>query len=95
MSLHILDFNRYVQSESRLLVCDDGRADVASGSQMSGTYEIGSGTLVLNAEVGPGASYRSFASFGGDSLTIYRREARTDTGASSTDPTQLVFRATG
>ena len=90
-SLQLLATKRFTQTESHLLVCDDGRADAPSQEVLQGTYTTRADTLVLNAEVGSGMQYLSFGLLGSGGVTIYRREARTTGGASSIDPTSLVF----
>lgn len=90
-SLQLLAANRFTQSDSHLLVCDDGRADAPSQAVLQGTYTTRADTLVLNADVGSGVQYLSFGLFGSSGVTIYRREARTTGGATSIDPTSLVF----
>lgn len=94
-NLELLGTSQFTQTDSHLLVCDDGRPDAASRDVLRGTYATGADTLVLTADVGIGASYVSFARMTSDGLTIYRRQAGTSGGATSIDPTQLVFRSAG
>ena len=94
-NLELLSTKRFMQTDSHLLVCDDGRPDAASQSLLEGSYDAAGDSLVLNAELGSGTYYVGFARISGDSLTIYRREARTTGGGSSTDPSPLVFRSAG
>jgi hypothetical protein len=94
--LDLFDARQFVQTDSRLLVCDDGRPNVASQEILRGSYATGADTLVLDADLGgAGAEYVSVARVSHDSLTVYRREARSGTGATSIDPTELVFRHVG
>ena len=94
-NLELLTTRQFTQTDSHLVVCDDGRPDAASPAVLRGTYASGADTVVLTADVGTGASYVSFARMTSDGLTIYRREAGTSGGATSIDPTQLVFRSAG
>ena len=93
-TLLLLDAGRFAQADSHLLVCDDGRRDVASQASLQGTYQAGADTVVLDADLGGGTHYVSLARLSGGALTIYRREGRTDRGATAIDPTPLVFEAT-
>lgn len=90
--LQLLTASRFTQTDSHLLVCDDGRANVTSQEVLQGSYTTGADTLVLSSSVQSGTQYISFARIGNDGLTIYRREGRSAGGATSIDPTQLVFR---
>lgn len=92
--LKLLKTKQFTQTNSHLLVCDDGRPDAVSQEPLQGTYETGADTVVLNADLGGGTYYNGLARISNDGLTIYRREAHTDGGASTIDPTQLVFDAT-
>ena len=92
-TLQLLTSSRFMQTDSRLVVCDDGRADVASEDVLQGTYTTGADTVVLAADVGAGTHYNSFARITSGTLTIYRRVSVIDSGASTTDPTALVFHA--
>ena len=74
MNLRFVAGNSYTQTESRLLVCDDGSSDASSSSAIQGTYELSGETLDLNADLGGGFSQRSSARISGDGLTVYRRE---------------------
>lgn len=94
-NLELLETRQFTQADSHLLVCDDGRPDAASRDLLRGTYATGADTLVLNADVGAGGAYVRFARMTSDGLTIYRRQAGTSGGATSIDPTQLVFRNAG
>lgn len=93
-NLKLLTTKQFTQIDSHLVVCDDGRADAASQDIVNGTYQTGADTVVLNADLGTGANYVSLARLSGGDLTIYRREARTNGGATTIDPTQLVFHVT-
>ena len=90
-SLQLLATARFGQTDSHVLVCDDGRADAPSQEVLQGTYTTHADTLVLSADVGSGAQYLSFGLLGSSGVTIFRREARITGGATSIDPTSLVY----
>lgn len=68
---------RYTQTESRLLVCDDGRPDSASTSAATGSYTLMAETIELDSDPlgsAPGSVVqKSYANYGGDALVIYQR----------------------
>ncbi|HWE41279.1 MAG TPA: hypothetical protein VG432_02165 [Gemmatimonadaceae bacterium] len=92
-SLELRKPAQFTQTDSHLLVCDDGRPNGVSQQLLRGTYDTGADTVVLSADVGSGTQYVSLARISTDGLTIYRREARSTVGATTIDPTQLVFRS--
>lgn len=92
-TLQLLSSSRFVQTDSSLVVCDDGRPDVPSRNVLQGTYTSGADTVVLAAEFVGGTHYRSTARITNGSLTIYRRVSFVDGGPSTTDPTELVYGA--
>lgn len=91
--LELLKSSEFTQADSHLLVCDDGRPDAASEEVLRGTYSTSADTVVLSSDVQSGTQYVSLARVSNDGLTIYRREGRSSGGATSIDPTQLVFRS--
>ena len=91
--LELLKTGQFTQTDSHLLVCDDGRPDAASQEILRGTYYTSADSLVLSSDVQGGTQYVSLARISNDMLTIYRREGRSTGGATSIDPTQLVFRS--
>ena len=93
MNLQFVAGNRYTQTESRLLVCDDGRPDASSFSVTLGTYVLGGGTLELTVDLGGGFSHHSFARFSGDALTVYRRETSNGAGLNTVTEAPLIFLA--
>jgi len=90
-TLTLMNAGRFTQADSHLLVCDDGRADAASQAVLQGTYTTGADTAVLSADLGSGASYVELARMTDGGLVIYRRSSSTAGGATSTDPTSLIF----
>jgi hypothetical protein len=90
--LELLKTEQFTQTDSHLLVCDDGRPDAASQDVLRGTYSTSADSVVLSSAVQSGTQYVSLARISNDGLTIYRREGRSTGGATSIDPTQLVFR---
>ena len=91
--LELLKTGQFTQTDSHLLVCDDGRPDAASQDVLRGTYSTSADSVVLSSAVQSGTQYVSLARISNDGLTIYRREGRSTGGATSIDPTQLVFRS--
>lgn len=91
--LELLKSGEFTQADSHLLVCDDGRPDAASQESLRGTYYTSADSVVLSSGVQSGTQYVSLARMSNDGLTIYRREGRSTGGATSIDPTQLVFRS--
>jgi hypothetical protein len=91
-TLVLLWASRFTETDSHLLVCDDARPDAASQEVLQGTYSAAADTLVLNADLGSGMSYIGLARVSNGGLTIYSRRAVEVGGASTTDPTLLVFR---
>ena len=65
----------------------------ASQESLRGTYYTSADSVVLSSGVQSGTQYVSLARMSNDGLTIYRREGRSTGGATSIDPTQLVFRS--
>jgi len=94
MKILFLTANTYAQSESRLLVCDDGRPDVTSSNLISGTYALSGGTLELVAELGGSISQHYFARSSGRSLTVYRREILYGLTLQTFNEAPLIFAAT-
>ena len=92
-NLELLKTSQFTQTDSHLLVCDDGRPDAASQEVLRGTYYSRADSVVLNSDVRSGTQYVSLARISNDGLTIYRREGRSTGGATSIDPTTLVFRS--
>ena len=93
MNLHFATNGNFTQTESRLLVCDDGRPDAPSTAVTQGSYELSGATLVLTVDLGGGSSLRSSARFGETDLTIYHRETLlTGYGSVMTDA-PLIFAA--
>jgi hypothetical protein len=84
----------FTQTESRLLVCDDGRPDAPSSAVTKGTYELRGRTLVLNVDFGGGLSQRSAAQFSDVGLTIYHREILQDGAPRTVTDAPLEFVAT-
>ena len=84
----------FTQTESRLLVCDDGRPDAPSSTALEGTYEIRGSTLLLTVDLGGGFSQRSAAQFSGSSLTVYHREILQDGAPRTVTDAPLEFVAT-
>jgi len=91
MNLRFVTSTTFTQTESRLLVCDDGRPDIPSSNVLNGIYQVSEGTLELVADSGGGYSQHSFARFSDNSLTIYRREVRSSTGLSTVTEAPLAF----
>ena len=94
MKILFLTANTYAQSESRLLVCDDGRPDVTSSNLISGTYALSGGTLELVADLGGSISQHYFARSSGRSLTVYRREILYGLTLQTFNEAPLIFAAT-
>ena len=79
------------QTESRLLVCDDGRPDEPSTDVVHGSYELRGGTLLLTEDLGGGGVLVSSARLTDTDLTIYHREvSQPGLGTAMTD-SPLVF----
>ena len=74
MTLVFSPTGSFTQTESRLLVCDDGRPDAASTDVTQGSYELKGGTLLLTEDLGGGGVSLSTARFTDTDLTIYHRE---------------------
>lgn len=91
--LRLIPSNRFVQTDSSLVVCDDGRPDFASRSVLQGTYTVGRDTVLFGADLGDDVHYLGTAQLGSGILTIIRRQSFGPGGTSTTDATQLVFRA--
>jgi hypothetical protein len=94
MNLRFVTSASFTQTESRLLVCDDGRPDAPSSAVMTGTYELRGRTLVLNLDLGGGFSQRSAAQFSDVGLTIYHREILQDGAPRTVTDAPLEFVAT-
>jgi hypothetical protein len=94
MHLQFVTGNNFMQTESRLLVCDDGRPDVPSSNVTNGTYQLSGANLEFNADLGGGFSQHSFARHSGDALTVYRRESINGAGQSTVTEAPLEFVAT-
>ena len=94
MNLRFVTSTSFTQTESRLLVCDDGRPDVPSSSALNGVYEVSGETLELVENLGGGYSQHSFARFSEGTLTVYRREIRSGTSLSTATAAPLEFVAT-
>lgn len=91
MNLRFVTSTSFTQTESRLLVCDDGRPDIPSSNVLNGVYEVSGGTLELVADLGGGYSQHSFARFSDGTLTIYRREIRSGAALSTVTEAPLAF----
>lgn len=92
-TLQLFGSNRFVQTESSRIVCDDGRPDVASQDILQGTYTAGQDSVAFAADLGDGAHYAAAARLTPGFLTIFRRKTFIDGGISTTDVTELVFGA--
>ena len=91
-TLELLKTGRFIETDSRLLVCDDGRADVASRPVLEGSYAAGADTVALIADVVSGVHNLGIARLVQGGLVLDWREAWTDGGVNTTDATRLVFR---
>jgi hypothetical protein len=91
MNLRFVTSTSFTQTESRLLVCDDGRPDIPSSDQLNGTYQVSGGTLELVVDLSGGYSYHGFARFSDGALTIYRREVRSGAALSTVTEAPLGF----
>ena len=91
MSLHFLPSGSFTQTESRLLVCNNGSPDTPSTVVIQGTYEVKGATVVLTADLGGGSSERSTAEFTDNALTIYHRELLQDGAMRSANDAPLIF----
>lgn len=89
--------NRYKQTDSRLLVCDDGRPDESSSSTVTGDYLRTSYGVELDTDAvaSPlGAiTERSLASINGNELTVYMRTVYHSGAAATYTGAPLIFRA--
>jgi hypothetical protein len=94
INLRFVTSASFTQTESRLLVCDDGRPDAPSSTVMKGTYELRGRTLVLNVDLGGGLSQRSAGQFSDVGLTIYHREILQDGAPRLVTDAPLEFVAT-
>ena len=94
MHLQFVTGNSFMQTESRLLVCDDGRPEVPSSNVTDGTYQLSGASLEFNVDLGGGFSQHSFARLSGDALTVYRREISNGAGLSTVTEAPLEFVAT-
>ncbi len=91
MHLQFLSGNSYTESESRLLVCDDGSPDTPSSTLVTGTYALSGETLELIEAGGSGYSHHTFAQLSGGRLTVYRQEVRLNATVYTVNTTSLVF----
>lgn len=85
---------RYTATTHELLVCDDGRPDVASLTTESGTYWVDAGgDLHLDASVTePGSTRHSLARIGWGEVEVFRQETSYPPAATVTDARLLLFR---
>ena len=91
MNLRFSPAGSFTQTESRLLVCNDGRPDAPSTVATTGSYELTGGTLVLTEDLGGGSVVVSTARLTDADLTIYHREvSQNGLGKTMTD-SPLVF----
>jgi hypothetical protein len=93
MNLHFATDGSFTQTESRLLICDDGRPDAPSTVVTQGSYELRGATLTLTVDLGGGSSSRSSARFSDTSLTIYHRELSLNGFGTTMTDAPLVFAA--
>ena len=93
MNLRFSPTSSFTQTESRLLVCDDGRPDAPSTDVIQGSYELRGGTLVLTEDLGGGGVLVSTARFTDADLTIYHREFSQDGFGKTMTDSPLVFAA--
>ena len=91
MTLRFSPAGTFTQTESRLLVCDDGRPDAPSTDVTQGSYRLSGGTLVLTEDLGSGTVLVSSARFTHADLTIYHREVSQDGFGKSMTDSPLVF----
>ena len=94
MHLQFVTGSSFTQTESRLLVCDDGRPDAPSSSKTDGTYQVNAATLELTVDLGGGFSQHALARLDGDALFVYRREISNGAGLSTVTQAPLAFVAT-
>ena len=93
-----LSFSRarsFTQTESRLLICDDGRPDAPSTIVTQGSYKLAGETLVLTEDLGGGAVLVGTARFTDADLTIYHREVSVPGFGESMTDSPLVFVVSG
>jgi hypothetical protein len=94
MHLQFVTGSSFTQTESRLLVCDDGRPDAPSSIVTNGTYQASGATLELDVDLGGGFSQHALARMSGDALVVYRREISNGAGLSVVTQAPLGFVAT-
>jgi hypothetical protein len=94
MHLQFVTASSFTQTESRLLVCDDGRPDAPSSITTDGTYQASGATLELDVDLGGGFSQHSLARLSGDALVVYQREISNGAGLSVVTRAPLGFVAT-
>lgn len=90
--LDLLGSNRFAQTDSGLLVCEDGRPDAPSQRILQGTYSAGADTITLDNDGDAATHYVQTARRSDGMLTIYRRQSLLAGGASTTDLTELAYR---
>ena len=91
MKLRFSANGTFTQTESRMLVCDDGRPDAPSTDVTNGSYEVSGETLVLTEDFGDGFVARSTGRFSGADLTIYHRELWQNGLRKTTTDSPLIF----
>jgi hypothetical protein len=94
MHLQFVTSSSFTQTESRLLVCDDGRPDAPGSITTDGTYQASGATLELDVDLGGGFSQQALARLDGDELVVYRREISNGAGLSTVTQAPLAFVAT-
>lgn len=89
--------SRFTQTDSRLLVCDDGRPDQSSSEMRTGSYAISRDGLELDfdpVEIGGGSiTLKSYAHVTNADLTIYFRSVVSEGFGATFTYSPLVFHA--
>lgn len=87
--------NRFQETESTVIKCDDGSPDVSSSTIVQGTYALNGSNVVFTSDSfdygGVPATMTMSAVLAGDGLTIIESVVRRTDGQTFSDYSQLLF----